>query len=117
MAGTARKQGITYEGSKTSKGEGQGHFTTSPKGQNRIVSYEDHQTLKRMEAISPGKWLDDIPPITDSRSPPILDHRSSVSSEYQPQRQGVATSSNEKAPLHVPTTTDTLQPLVSVLKV
>ena len=116
MAGTVRKQGITYARPRTSEGAGQGHFTTSSKGHNHVVPYQDHQTLKRMEAISPGKWLDDIPAITDSRSPPIPDHRSSVTSEYQPQRQGVATS-DEKPPLHVPTTTDTLQPLVSVLKV
>ena len=115
MAGTARKQGITYARPRTSEGAGQGHFTTSSKGHNHVVPYQDHQTLKRMEAILPGKWLDDIPAITDSRSPPIPDHRSSVTSEYQ--RQGVATSPDEKPPLHVPATTDTLQPLVSVLKV
>ena len=117
MAGTTRKQGITYERPRTSGGEGHGHFTTSSKGQNHVVPYEDHHTLKRMEAISPGKWLDDIPAITDSRSPPIADHRSSVTSEYQKQRRGVATPPDEKPPLRVPTTTDTLQPLVSVLKV
>ena len=117
MARAARKQGITYERPRTSGGEGHDHFTTSSKGQNHVVPYEDHHTLKRMEAISPGKWLDDIPAITDSRSPPIPDHRSSITSEYQKQRRGVATPPDEKPPLHVPTTTDTLQPLVSVLKV
>ncbi len=81
--------------------QGRGYLRSPKCQKGQGLSYDDQrETLRRMEAISPGRWLDDIPPIQRAEPVTTIRYSGPAIVDYRRNSQGqtVSSSSYDRAP-------------------